>query len=475
MIEKFLLKAQICFDEAKFEDAINYATEALAYNQNSPSAYQIIGASFYKLNRFEESKKELLRAAFYHTKEPQVFQILGEIAMKECDFKNSAIYFLKAYELSKHIEFLNNAGLAYLRNYEFKRAQEIFLQIIDLNPNYCNAYINLASTFAEQNQNEMALKIYKEIQKIENCNKSIINWNMALIYLKLFDFENGWPLYKSRYDLEYPKKLLLPNTKKRIPKSLDECKNKILFLYHEQGFGDMIMVFRFLVPLSKIAKKIYLKIKEPLFPLISMMNLYNEIILIKPDESLDEELFDLHIPMMDLPALFETNDKNCILKDGYIKTKKAKIEHKKTLIGIVYESISAKKDCFFRKNNIPLDEFQEILELDFDFLLLSPDLQLNHKNLLPKPEIKDFKDTAKLIETCDLVISIDTSVAHLAGAMGKECYILLSFYNDWRWGLESQESYWYKSVKLFRQKEPNNWKEPINRIRECLLSRLKKQ
>lgn len=241
----------------------------------------------------------------------------------------------------------------------------------------------------------------------------------------------------------------------------EPLNNRKLIVYCEQGFGDIIQFLRYIPALTKDAQ-VMLHIPKALHRLVHEQSWGVEL-LDKEDVNLPEH--DLHVLSMSLPFFAET----LIPHEPYLKVKTGKeLPDGEMKIGICWEGNPEHVNANIR--HCPLKWFRELEEMGTLYKL---QIQIHDKNLLEGcenlelygVEIKDFLDTAELIESLDLVISVDTAVLHLAGAMGKKAYGLLSIMPDGRWGFTGTQSRWYPSIKLFRQTKPLEWRSLFSDIK----------
>lgn len=309
--------------------------------------------------------------------------------------------------------------------------------------------------FMQENNPQSAVSCYKMALEI-NPDDARTKVCLALSYLKLKSFEKGWELFENRYPSQND--LIKPIWKG------EDIKGKTLFVYYEAGFGDTIMFARFLPMLKDKCKKVLFLPQPELAKLLQDSDLGVEILCGNAE-------FDYHIPMRSLPFALQINSEAEIpYKDKYLKADENKVrfykenyfDTDKFKIGINWRGNGVFEDKrqidlkFFEKFNLP--EVQ-IYSLQVG---LSEKLPENFVDL--GSTFSDFSDTAAAIENLDLIISNDTSVAHVAGALGKKCFVLLPFAPDWRWGVNSDSSYWYEGVKLFKQKHSDNWQEVFEKV-----------
>ncbi|HSY29200.1 MAG TPA: glycosyltransferase family 9 protein, partial [Burkholderiaceae bacterium] len=247
-----------------------------------------------------------------------------------------------------------------------------------------------------------------------------------------------------------------------------------ILLHGEQGYGDMIQFCRYVPLVAELGAKVLLEVPRPLARLMENLEGVDEVI-VRGDQLPD---FDYHCPLMSLPLAFDTRLETIPAKIPYLAANSGgrsvwqeRLGDKSgPRIGIAWSGNPVHDND--RNRSIALDDFIEIVSESAQFVCLQKEVRpADHALLQQRSEIltfnegvSDFQDTAELIANMDLVISVDTSVAHLAGAMGKPVWILLPFNVEWRWFLDRSDSPWYPTARLFRQQTPGNWKPVLAAI-----------
>ena len=349
---------------------------------------------------------------------------------------------------------------------------------ISLNPNLAEAHNNRGVILNELKQFDESMWSYEQAISLKP-DYAEAYWNNSLNKLILGDFKQGWKLHEWRWKSfikehvrEFSKPLWLGDT---------SISGKTILIYGEQGFGDVIQFCCYINMVSDLGANIIVEVRSSLLSL--MATLRDDIIVIEKGETLPA--FDFQCPIMSLPLAFKTTvetipsdipylfcdpNKQKIWKDRLgAKTKKR--------IGFVCSGSTMHKDD--KKRSIPLHLLKPLLELPFEFHLLQKEIQSDEKAFLAEhlyiktqqENLADFADTAALINEMDLIISVDTSVAHLAGALGKTVWILLAWKADWRWLLDRTDSPWYPTATLFRQSEMGSWEGVIADICQKLSTR----
>ena len=332
------------------------------------------------------------------------------------------------------------------------------------------------------NRSKPAIESYDAALKI-NPDYEDAKWNKSLSLLLIGNFDQGWILFESRW-----KRDSFTEPRRNFSKPLwlgeESLKNKTILLYSEQGLGDTIQFVRYAKIISQMECKVILEIPE------SLVELFKEIkdfgTLIKRGEVLPD--FDYQCPLLSLPLAFKTNITNIPFPNSYLfsKTKSLnkwakKLNTKlKPRVGLVWSGKTTHKNDHNR--SFALSSILSYLPDNFEYFSIQNELQDKDKSALSNSKIKhfgaeieNFDDTAALCSLMNIIISVDTSIAHLSGALGKKTWVLLPFNPDWRWLMNSEDTPWYSSAKLYRQAQKNNWQSVFNKIKLDLLDTLEKK
>lgn len=395
-------------------------------------------------------------------KDPQNATIMNNIATAYSHKKErqSAIQWAeKACQTAVHPQFWNNLGMQYQhigRVDDAIKAYNISLQL-DKNPDILT---NLGNAYGMDRQFDKALGCYKEILK--DYNEPETKVNMAYVYFLCGQHKKAWRLYENRlevYDQSLAYMQLYGKDKKWDGKA--NLDNKTVVVFCEQGMGDAIQFCRYIKYLKKRYNcKIILNCNEPLHRLLEQIKEVDEIIE-KNIHLIKKTNYDYHIPLLSLPLFLDKTGKQT--GKPYLKANTKDLGGGKK-IGISWKGNPDHPDDYHR--SCPIEVFRNLLKIKgVEFYNLCKDTKIKG---IHNPKLTDFLSTAEIINGLDLVISVDTSILHLAGALGKPTWGLLAFRNDWRWGIESEKTHWYESVRLFRQEKAGDWEGLIERVKYAI-------
>jgi tetratricopeptide (TPR) repeat protein len=384
-------------------------------------------------------------------------------------------------------------------------ALPLFERVIALAPDHADAHVNIAILMIKLGRRQEALEILNHALKFETTadiycrrgnllmelkrydgaiasfeeaiavenNHALSHFCLGMCKLLKGDFTIGLPEYEWRF-----KVTKFRNLKREYPQPQwtgnQPLEGKTILIQCEQGFGDTIQFVRYIDLLAQNGAKIILAAQQPLIP---VLNTFKNINTLLPLEG-PLPNFDYHSPLLSLPLAFKTTLETIPSQTPYLYSNQSlATEYQAFLpssaaprIGIVWSGSDLGKNDWNR--SVPLTQFMNIFKnKNVSLISLQKDVRPEDQAALATSNIthlgnklKDFGHTAAIISCMDLIISIDTSVAHLAGAMNKPTWILLNDNADWRWFQNREDSPWYQSAKLFRQSSSGNWGDVINNV-----------
>ena len=353
-------------------------------------------------------------------------------------------------------------------------------QTLKLNPQDINALINRGNTLKDLKQYKAAIASFESALALQQ-NIPSAHWNKSLTHILLGEYEQGWKEYEWGWqcgERGEPRKYTKPTWLGQEP-----IAGKTLLINPEQGFGDLIQFSRYVPMLEKLGAKVILEAPASLVEL--MASLSPTVNVIKEGEALPT--FDVVCPVMSLPLALKTTTEAIPANIPYLSVSDAKKQFwqdklgtkTKPRIGIVWSGSMTNEidNNLCARRNIPLEQLKPLFELPLEFHVLQKDIRPEDQQILEtltqlhqhQAELKDFTDTAALIQEMDIVISVCTSVAHLSGALGHNTWVLLPYSADYRWMTNEKDSPWYPSVELFRSEKIGDWSEVVQQAKMKLL------
>lgn len=401
----------------------------------------------------------------------KVFNRLGILYAELNNYNKAIDFFNKAFSYNPNdINALINLGIVYGKQKQFFLAISLLVKAYELNNNNCSVCYNLAYAYQEIGEINKAIEFYTK-SILLNPQHYISYFNRSLLYLLQKKYDLGFEEYFKYGYLSGDLKLRALSGKAWDGESL---KGKTILVYYDQGFGDAINFVRFLPYLKADGANVIVEVQQPLYSLFKNINSYDSLIiypegdLVKADYNASFVLLSKYFLPKNNTIFFPYLMPN---KESVLKAKRLINNDNKLKIGFFWKGNPYPE--INNKRHIELNKFYKLFEIrNTIWYSLYPEKNEEIKeaqdkfiNVLDITEnIKDFNDTAAIIENLDLIVTIDSAVAHLAGAMNKKTCLMLNYVPDWRWGLFGESTDLYPSLKIFRQKEPGIWNLVIDEI-----------
>ena len=363
----------------------------------------------------------------------------------------------------------NNRGNTLLEMNLHEEAARSYQRALSLSPDLYESRVALASCLQALGQYKAALECCDMVLEIAPEHAEA-HWNRALLLLLAGDYSEGFSEYEWRW-----KKRRFTSPFRDFEQPLwrgEPLSGKTILIHAEQGFGDTIQFCRYLPILVTQGAMVLFECHQPLLKLMSTLG--EGIKAVPMGHPIPH--FDFHLPLLSLPHLFKTTLENLPASIPYLKAPPERLPFWHSVLSaekrIKAGICRAGKSYPDPGRSIPFEALYPLAGCrEVAFVSLQIDGEVG-KSCLSVIElamlVQDFADTAAIIEQLDLVITIDTAVAHLAGALGKKTWLLLPFAPDWRWGLERHDSPWYPTMRLFRQKQAGDWVAVVREVAEAL-------
>jgi len=380
-----------------------------------------------------------------------------------------------------HIEAHNNRGVVLSELKQTDDALQSYDRAIQLKPDYAEAYSNRGGLLLDLKRFDEALLSYNRAISIRpDWTETYIL--KAELLLLMGDYLQGWSLYELRWKTAFRAGIKPLPIKCALWLGERSLVDKTILIHPEVGYGDFIMFVRYVHQLQRLGAKVVIYAPSALVSLFDAS--MDDVSVVEMGRPIPH--IDFHCPIMSLPHAFRTTLESIPSEIPYLRVPAAKLEYwskkigkpQRLRIGLMWSGQPNRNidNNPLRTRSIPLAFLDPLLDLPIDFHALQKDIL--HPDLLGLSrisnitiydnELSDFSDTAALIQEMDLVISIDTSVAHLAGALGKPLWVLLPYASDYRWGFKGSQTPWYPAATLFRQTSIEDWGSVINEVREKL-------
>jgi len=386
-----------------------------------------------------------------------------------------------------YAEAHNNLGIALKEQGRLAEAVESYEQAVRLRPHYAEAHNNMGIALHANGEHDRALECCERaIQLVGDYAQA--HWNRSLVLLLKGRFTEGWEEYRWRRRTNLAASAY-PHTFDEPSWDGEPFAGKRLLVHYEQGLGDNLQFVRYLPMVKQLGGTVIFETPGSMYGLLRTLDGIDELVEASPERPPDVE-FDSYTSLMDLPGIFGTTLETIPANVPYIHADPAKVERwrgrlsgPRFKVGIVWggRPTGPNEVLSLQYRSCGLEHFAALADVDavalYGLQKGPPAVQVDQ---LPEritvsnlgEEFDDFADTAAAVENLDLIVSIDTSVAHLAGAMGKPVWVLLKSDADWRWLLDREDNPWYPTMRLFRQRRPGDWNEVLSRVAGELRNRV---
>ncbi len=511
--------ANLYRDMRKHKKALLVYAKAIKINPNNPCGYNNLAINYEMMGAFDKAIDAYKSAICVDVKFVKAYNNIGVLLYKQQRYDSAVEIFKMALDVDKSYKstYVNlGASLNKLKIYD--EAIEILQKAIALDPLSSGAYANLGNVYNKINRHTEARKCHEmavrkdpnsasnhanlgisyknlslfemateETKKAIELDPNFVNahFDLSTLYLLQGNFLDGFREYEWRFKKSEMREIFkkYPEIhKKPIFTTDSDTQNKKLLVYSEQGFGDNIQFVRYLKVLRKKYKTLHiiLECRAELKELFDSLAYVDEVV-VRGTEIID---FDYQIAIMSLPYLLKITYKHFSHEVPYIRAFKKDFKFRsrrgKIKIGLVWSGSNTNENHNNRR--LDLRKFSRLIKHE-SIQVYSLQVGEDSKDIKKygfeqdiidlSSELKNFKLSASAIKHLDLLISSDTSVVHLAGAMNHPCWVLLQKIPDWRWMLDKEDSIWYPSLRLFRQDKKGKWDSVYRSIFKALTKKYK--
>jgi len=471
------LRGVIDHQRGRHEDALHQLDRALAVNPNNVFALSNRGAVLHELKRFDEALISYDRALALR---PDYADALCSRAV--------TLYELKRFDDAlasceraltirpDYADALSNRGLVLKELTRFGEALASLDHALAVRPDFVQALVNRANVLREVKRFDEALVSYARAAAVQpNCAEA--HFDQALCRMLTGDLDRGWEDYEWRWEVGRARREKRSFGRPKWDGST-ELAGRTILLHAEQGFGDTIQFCRYIPLVAQRGARVILEVQLPLHELMRSLSGAKQIV--SRGEPLPD--FDAHCPLLSLPRAFSTRLETIPSAVPYLHASAQAVAdwnerlgcRRSPRIGLAWSGRPSHPND--RNRSLALGALLPLFDGNATFVSLQNDVRAGDRAILRGrtdllhfgEQLTDFAGTAALVSNLDLVITVDTSVAHLAGALGKPLWILLPYIPDWRWLLDRDDSPWYPTARLFRQNETRQWDGVIANVHGAL-------
>ncbi len=461
----------------RFDEAVASCDQVLRIKPGHAGAYNSRGNALQALKRFDEALVSYDQALRIKPDYAEAYGNRGSVLQELKRLHEALASYDQALRIKPdYAEAYSNRGFALQVLKRFGEALSSYDQALRIKPDYAEAHYNRGIALQKLRRLNEALASYDQALRLKP-DYAEAHLNQSLCRLLRGDYAKGWEQYEWRWKSE-KRTETQRHVKPRLWLGAENVAGKTILLWFEQGFGDTLQFCRYARSVAELGASVYLEVPKSLKSLLTRLDGVEQVFSV--GDALPE--FDYQCPMLSLPLAFKTNEEtisgapyiSISAPDRWIKEVLNGLNPK---IGIAWSGNADQDDDHNR--SITFSQFQSLLPRGIDLVSLQKDIRETDRMVLAEhpairavdAQLKDFSDTAALINELDLVVTVDTSIAHLAGAMGKEVWILLSWAADWRWLLDRTDSPWYDSATLFRQPALGDWDSVLAEVKLRLCKR----
>ena len=460
--------------------ALAWTDKAIAINDGLVEIWNNRALALAGLERYDEAQESFTRAVTIRADNWEAYYNLGRMLLVQKKFSEALPAMQRAAELDPYsAPTFNNLGLVLHELYRYDEAIAAYDHAIELVPDYVEAMSNKAGALHCARRLEESEAQYRQVMKIAPENAGI-HHSLGSVLRSNGNLTEGFKEYEWRWKLPaWPKIRNYPNQPLWNGEPLS---GETLLVWNEQGIGDTIHFFRFIHELAKQNCELIVEVQSELYRLLMASISLPNVRLAHSGSKHDG--FDLHIPMMSLPRVLDVRYETLRPFKPYLRPRGGELDEwrrklksltpvenrKRKRIGLVWAGNPENPSD--RNRSMTWETISRIITTHkkrFQFFSLQPGVRPDHPDIIDLGDsLRDFAVTAAVVANLDIIISVDTAMVHLAGALGKRVWTMLFHSPDWRWMLGKSETPWYPGMTLYTQKHPGVWDDVISEINEIL-------
>lgn len=477
LAEKALVTAVKCCKENRTEEAELVLNQLIKVDPKNHNALMLLGILLHKKHQYKKAIELYMKALAVDSDSPETHNNISLSYSSLGQFEIAINHLKKAIEKKPDSSsYWGNLGLAYRQSHRWKEAEDAFRTALKISPDDAHMWLNLGGLNGDQQDLDSAIECFEMAISIDpEFHAGHVDLAYALALKG--EWKRSWYHYEHRLACFQQCQAIYQRYNPQKMWNRESLIDKTLVIWCEQGIGDIFNFVRF-VPRIKGAKRVILEVPQSCYELLKNNGF---------DVSLDasKEDYDYHCSLMSLPSLLDVDD---LSSDPYLGSDFGKkIGNKKYVrVGVCWAGNP--QHPYDSTRSFKLERLKPLNDID-RVVLYSLQKDVRKRIYANKPEDQidlaegcenmpincsfiqsaiDFADTARIIESLDVVVTADTSVLHLAGAMGKKVFAMIPKHCDWRWTTEGEKTVWYPTVTLIRSNELGKWGDAFDRLKEHL-------
>ena len=478
-VDALSMMGVICCQRGNLEQGIAIYRQALTIRPEHRQTRENLNLALWKQGKrlMDEAIAHFNLVINFEPANVQTHHVLAGIYLEQGLYELAITLYQQSLAANPiNLTALNGIGAALQSQGKSSFAIHFYQQALALQPDHVDSLVGISKAMLDQGDLDGALNMINRALAL-NPNHAIARYNRALMIIQQGDFQEGFAEYEWRFQTgEFP-----PCPFKQPVWDGKPLAGRTLLLHAEQGLGDTLQFIRYAAIATQSGGRVIFTCHRPLIRLLSTLPGIEEFIPL----GLPLPAFDVYAPLLSLPAILGTTLETVPQLVPYIQPPASDwqlpiaaspSDHPKPLkVGIVWAGGNLYKQNYRR--SLSLKQFEPILEVSnvavYSLQKGIPQIEIAELGWESRLQdlnshLNDMADTATAIAQLDLIITVDTSVAHLAGALGKPVWLLLSHVADWRWIGDRDDTPWYPTMRLFRQSQPGDWQTLMQRVAEEL-------
>ncbi|MBF0159661.1 MAG: tetratricopeptide repeat protein [Magnetococcales bacterium] len=474
LFEAYHNLATVLYQQGRLQEALEHYQTILARWPDSSAAHNNLGALLQDQGDLAAAAESFQRAIDHRPDYADAYGNLANVRQKQQRWQEALASYQKQLALRPNDgTVLFRMGLMWQRQHHYQQALDCYQRTLAIDPNHADAWNNRGMICQLLGDLTTAAASYRQALTIQP-DLAAAHFNLAINHLVQGDFAAGWQEYAWRRQMEEHRNFLR-DPFKQPPWDGRPLQGQRILILAEQGLGDTLQFARYIPMVAERGGQVLLACQPELHGMMTGLSGIHQLL----PQKRPWPAFDSWAPLLCLPRIFQTDLATIPTTVPYLAVSRSLYEqwgHRlppasaRMRVGLVWRG-SAGHDHDHLRSIHDIAHLQPLLALDnIDWFTLQPIMAddqavLEHNHVTDLwPQIRSFMDSAAILCHLDLLISVDTSILHLAGAIGRPAWGLLAFNPDWRWLLQRQDTPWYQTLQLLRQSQPNDWPELIGRV-----------